>query len=89
MPQEISCFCHYLLNYQGKLLYDAYTKYRPSLIPTGGLDIPILLILKKNADERDIKVINNFWVFLLQKHITFVKIIKVILEFVYFSHVFK
>ena len=28
-------------------MYDVYTKYRPSQIQTGGLDIPIFLIVRK------------------------------------------
>ena len=50
IPREISRFCHYFLNYGGALegcLRDV--KYRPSPIPNGGLEIPILLIVKKGA----------------------------------------
>ena len=53
--QEISRFCHYFLNYGGKLeARVCYTKYR--LTPIDDLEIPILLIFKKKKkfDERDI-----------------------------------
>ena len=48
IPREISRFCHYFINYDGKLeACVTCTKYRPSPIPSGGLEIPILLIAKK------------------------------------------
>ena len=53
--QEISRFCHYFLNYGGKLeARVCCTKYR--LTPIDDLEIPILLIFKKKKkfDERDI-----------------------------------
>ena len=37
IPREISRFCHYFINYEGKLeTCVRNTKYRPSLIPSGG-----------------------------------------------------
>ena len=53
IPREISRFCHYFLNYVGKLeVRVTNTRYRPSPIPAGGLEIPILLIVLK-ADSTD------------------------------------
>ena len=53
IPREISRFCHYFLNYGGKLeVRVTNARYRPSPIPTGGLEIPILLIVLK-ADSTD------------------------------------
>lgn len=53
IPREISRFCHYFLNYGGKLeTRVTCARYRPSPIPTGGLEIPILLIVLK-ADSTD------------------------------------
>ena len=47
IPREISRFCHYFTNYGGKLeARVTCTKHRPSPIPSGGLEIPILLIAK-------------------------------------------
>lgn len=48
IPREISRFCYYFVNYGGALegrVRDS--KYRPSPIPSGGLEIPIRLIVKK------------------------------------------
>ena len=43
IPREISRFCHYFINYGGKLeAHVTCSKYRPSPIPSGGLEIPIL-----------------------------------------------
>ena len=48
IPREISRFCHYFINYGGKIEARVRCiKYRPSPIPTGGLEIPILLTFKK------------------------------------------
>ena len=48
IPHEISCFCHYFINYGGKLeALVTCTNYRPSPIPSGCLEIPILFIAKK------------------------------------------
>ena len=48
LPREISCFVHYFSNYGGKLEPGVQCiKYRPSPIPTGGLEIRILLICRK------------------------------------------
>ena len=55
IPLEISCFCHYFINYGGKLeARVTCTKYRPSPIPSGGLEIPILLIAKKGDSMEEI-----------------------------------
>ena len=48
IPREISRFCHYFINYGGIIEARVRcSKYRPSPIPSGGLEIPILLLLKK------------------------------------------
>ena len=52
IPREISRFCHYFINYRGKL--EARVRnmmYRPSPIPSGGLEIPILLVVKKGTSS--------------------------------------
>lgn len=55
IPREISRFCHYFINYGGKLeARVTCTKYRPSPIPSGGLEIPILLIAKKGDSTEEI-----------------------------------
>lgn len=53
IPREISRFCHYFLNYGGTLEGRVQNaKYRPSPIPSGGLEIPIILIVKRqNTDS--------------------------------------
>ena len=54
IPREISRFCHYFINYGGKLeARVTCTKYRPSPIPSGGLEIPILLIAKKGDSAEE------------------------------------
>ena len=55
IPREISRFCHYFINHGGKLeARVTCTKYRPSPIPSGGLEIPILLIAKKGDSTEEI-----------------------------------
>lgn len=55
IPREISRFCHYFVNYGGKLeARVACTQYRPSPIPSGGLEIPILLIVKKGESTNEV-----------------------------------
>ena len=55
IPREISRFCHYFINYGGKLEARVRcTKYRPSAFPLGGLEIPILLIIKKGDSTQEI-----------------------------------
>ena len=55
IPREISRFCHYLVNYGGKIEAQVRcTKYRPSPIPSGGLEIPILLVIKKGNSTQEI-----------------------------------
>ena len=55
IPREISRFCHYFINYGGKLEARVTgVKYRPSPIPSGGLEIPILLIVKKGDSTEEI-----------------------------------
>ena len=45
--REISRFCHFYINYGGTIEARVReTKYRPSPIPSGGLEIPVLLIFK-------------------------------------------
>ena len=52
IPREISRFCYYFLNYGGSLQARVRdTHHRRSPIPKGGLEIPILLIIKKNAAD--------------------------------------
>ena len=48
LPREISRFCHYFLSYGGSLEARVRDiKPRRSPIPRGGLEIPIILIVKK------------------------------------------
>ena len=55
IPREISRFCHYFMNYGGKIEARVRcTKYRPSPIPSGGLEIPILLVIKKGDSTQEI-----------------------------------
>ena len=55
IPREISRFCHYFINYGGKLeTRVTSTRYRPSPIPTGGLEIPILLIVLKGDSTNEV-----------------------------------
>ena len=55
IPREISRFCHYFINYGGKLeMRVTSTRYRPSPIPTGGLEIPILLIVIKGDSTKEV-----------------------------------
>jgi hypothetical protein len=55
IPREISRFCHYFINYGGKLeAHVRNTKYRPSPIPSGGLEIPILLVVKKGTSTSSV-----------------------------------
>ena len=54
-PREISRFCHYFLNYGGQLEARVKsTKYRPSPIPSGGLEIPILLVVRKGTSSSSV-----------------------------------
>ena len=55
IPGEISRFCHYFIHYGGKLeARVTCTKYSPSSIPSGGLEIPILLIAKKRDSTEEL-----------------------------------
>ena len=55
IPREISRFCHYFVNYGGAFEAKVQeTKYRPSPIPSGGLEIPILLIIKKGESSSEV-----------------------------------
>ena len=48
IPREISRSCRYFVNYGGYIEARVQeSKYRPSHIPYGGLEIPITLIIKK------------------------------------------
>ena len=51
IPQEISRFCHYFINYDGAINDRVSNmRYRPSPIPSGGLEIPIMMeLIKENA----------------------------------------
>ena len=51
IPREISRFCHYFINYGGAInARVSNVKYRPSPIPSGGLEIPITMeLIKENA----------------------------------------
>ena len=92
IPQEAICFWHYFLNYQGKLeaSYDVYTKYKQSPIPTGGLDVPVLLIVRIEKLMREtLRYLTTSGYFSFKSILHFVRIFKVILEFVYFCHVFN
>ena len=55
IPREISRFCHYFINYGGIIEARVReTKYRPSPIPSGGLEIPIRLIVKKGESSAEV-----------------------------------
>ena len=55
IPREISRSCHYFINYGGKLEARVIcTKYRHFPIPSGGLEIPILLIAEKGDSTEEI-----------------------------------
>ena len=55
IPDEISLFCHYVIHYGGKLeARVTCTKYSPSSIPSGGLEIPVLLIAKKGDSTEEL-----------------------------------
>ena len=52
IPREISRFCHYFINYGGFLEGRVSNpRYRPSPIPSGGLEIPIRLVVKRNDSD--------------------------------------
>ena len=55
IPREISRFCHYFMNYRGKIEARVRcTKYRPSPTPSGGLEISILLVINKGDSTQEI-----------------------------------
>ena len=55
LPREISRFCHYFLSYGGSLEARVRDiKPRRSPIPRGGLEIPIILILKKESADNKV-----------------------------------
>ena len=55
IPREISCFCDYFVNNGGfNEARVQQSKYRPSPIPNGGLEIPITLIIKKGNRIREL-----------------------------------
>ena len=55
ISREISRFCHYFINYGEKLeARVTCTKYRPSPISSGGLEILIPLITKKGDSAEEI-----------------------------------
>ena len=61
LPREISRFCFYFVNYGGQLEGRVRNpRYRQSPIPSGGLEIPIRLIVRKqNADYRVFQKMKN------------------------------
>ena len=55
IPREISRFCYYSINYGGTLEARVRdVKYRRSPIPSGGLEIPITLLVKRETADGDI-----------------------------------
>ena len=55
IPREISRFCHYFVNYGGAIEAKVReTIYIPSPISSGGLEIPILLIIKKGKSSSEV-----------------------------------
>lgn len=55
IPQKISLFCHYFVNYWGFIEARVQeSKYRPSPIPNGGLESPITLVIKKGHSTREV-----------------------------------
>ena len=55
LPREISRFCHYFLSYGGSLEARVRDiKPRRSPIPRGGLEIPIILIVKKESADNKV-----------------------------------
>ena len=55
IPRKISRFCHYFVNYGGFIEARVReSKYRPSPISNGGLEIPITLIIKKGNSTREV-----------------------------------
>ena len=61
IPREISRFCYYFVNYGGFLEgCVSNPRYRRSPIPSGGLEIPIRLIVKRNeSDDRVFQKMKN------------------------------
>ena len=73
LPREISRFCRYFVNYGGKLeVRVTDINYSRSPIPSGGLEIPILLIvIKANASPLVMgKMINEMKEYYTRKHCT-------------------
>ena len=55
IPREISCFCHYFVNNGGfNEARVQQSTYRPSPVPNGGQEIPIILIIKKGNKIREL-----------------------------------
>ena len=55
IPREIGRFCHYFVNYGGGIEAKVReSKYRPSPVPSGGLEIPILLIIKTGESSSEV-----------------------------------
>ena len=54
LPFLLELKYHYFINYGGKIEARVRcTKYRPSPIPSGGLEIPILLVMKKGDSTQE------------------------------------
>ena len=55
IPREISRFCHYFMNYGGNIEARVRcTKNTPSPIPSGGLEIHILPVIKKGDSTQKV-----------------------------------
>ena len=55
IPREISRFCHYFVNNGGFIEARVQqSKYRPSPIPNGGLEILVTFIIKKGNSTREV-----------------------------------
>ena len=55
IPREISRFCHYFVNYGGfTKVRVRELKYKPSPVPSGGLEIPITVSIKKGNSTGEV-----------------------------------
>ena len=62
IPREISRFCHFFINYGGAInARVSKVKYRPSPIPSKGLEIPIMMeFVKENATADVYRKMENY-----------------------------
>ena len=61
IPREISRFCHFFINYGGAInTRVSKVKYRPSPIPSGGLEIPMMEFVKENATADVFRKMENY-----------------------------